>query len=558
MKKRRNTCPFLSVLILVLTGVFIQTVAAQDNPARTERIRFAQGASAATASGTVRGTNYNDYIFSAREGQEVSLKITSKQNVNFTLLDKSTMLSFEGADGIMPSQLPEWTGTLPKTGEYVVRVFIMPRTVPRNRTASYTLELKISGATDEPADIYGSYVSDGYARRDEGFDWVAVSVSPVNDSKAKISVRSRADRKKPTCTFDGNASISSPNVLKYFDSNNTIVFRFAGKKLSIEAEPSENKDKLYFFCSGGASLGGEYMQIEGAPDSRQIDKTSYYKSVMMNNYRFNVEAKGGDLTIFAILDGGTQEVEHRINGTVTDVEIGDLNNDLFPEIFVYIVSSGGNAYGSIIGYSVNNGKSISQIAVPEISDSAQARDGYRGGDEFAIVEDSFVRRFPVYKPGDTNDRPTGGMRQILYKLREGEASRRLVADKILSYPMPGDDVPGRSNSSLPGKWQWVSMETPVEKITVRSPQNYTLDFLEDGGVRVLADCNRGTGSYTAAASSLRFSPIAATRKACPAGSLDAKFLAGLDAARIFRVEGDALFIDLLADGGTMRFVRTER
>lgn len=149
MKNRCITYPFLSVLIVVLTGIFIQTIAAQDKPARTERIRFAKGASAATVSGTVRGTNYNDYIFSAREGQEVNLKITSRQSVNFTLLDKATMLSFEDADGIMPSQIDEWSGTLPKTGEYIVRVFIMPRTGPRNRTGSFKLSVSIIDGGDD-------------------------------------------------------------------------------------------------------------------------------------------------------------------------------------------------------------------------------------------------------------------------------------------------------------------------------------------------------------------------------------------------------------------------
>jgi len=43
--------------------------------------------------------------------------------------------------------------------------------------------------------------------------------------------------------------------------------------------------------------------------------------------------------------------------------------------------------------------------------------------------------------------------------------------------------------------------------------------------------------------------------ACAPGSLDSRFLQSLDAARIYKIEGDALYIDLFADSGTMKFVK---
>jgi hypothetical protein len=64
--------------------------------------------------------------------------------------------------------------------------------------------------------------------------------------------------------------------------------------------------------------------------------------------------------------------------------------------------------------------------------SAAAR-GYMGHDEFAIVENSLVRRFPVYRDGDTNAAPSGGTRQIQYKLVAGESGRVLRKDRIVEY-----------------------------------------------------------------------------------------------------------------------------
>jgi len=51
--------------------------------------------------------------------------------------------------------------------------------------------------------------------------------------------------------------------------------------------------------------------------------------------------------------------------------------------------------------------------------------GYMGHDEFAVVESSLARRFPIYKKGDSNANPTGGMRQLQYKLVPGEATWQL-------------------------------------------------------------------------------------------------------------------------------------
>jgi len=39
-----------------------------------------------------------------------------------------------------------------------------------------------------------------------------------------------------------------------------------------------------------------------------------------------------------------------------------------------------------------------------------------GHDEFAVVENRLVRRFPVYQEDDTNAAASGGTRQLQYRL----------------------------------------------------------------------------------------------------------------------------------------------
>ena len=175
------------------------------------------------------------------------------------------------------------------------------------------------------------------------------------------------------------------------------------------------------------------MKVENVIKEEQ--KTSFQKTLALNNISFDIKTIGeGSLRQLSIQPKGLEEDNREINleidGQVMNAAIGDLNSDGFPEILIYTISAGSGSYGNVIGYSVNNGKSLSQITFPELSDNKEASAGYMGHDEFAIVENSLVRKFPIYKDKDTNSNPTGGTRQIVYKLKNGEASRIFVIDKI--------------------------------------------------------------------------------------------------------------------------------
>jgi len=112
----------------------------------------------------------------------------------------------------------------------------------------------------------------------------------------------------------------------------------------------------------------------------------------------------------------------------------------------------------------------------------------------------------------------------------------------------------RSPEAVTGRvWQWEATVTPVEKITVPTPARYTLELQPGGAALVLADCNRGRGSYEIGEGTLKLGAIAVTRMACPPGSLDSRYLRDLGRATIFFVEGGRLFLDLPMDSGTMHF-----
>lgn len=183
----------------------------------------------------------------------------------------------------------------------------------------------------------------------------------------------------------------------------------------------------------------EVEEISNGETSVQEEpKTVFQKTLSLQGISFDIKTTGeGSISQLSIQPEGleidNQKIILEIEGQAVNAEIEDLNSDGFPEILIYTISAGSGSYGDVIGYSVNNGKSISQIYFPDISENKEANTGYMGHDEFAIVETSLVRRFPVYKEGDSNNNPTGGTRQIQYKLKDGESSRLFVIDKIIAY-----------------------------------------------------------------------------------------------------------------------------
>jgi hypothetical protein len=162
------------------------------------------------------------------------------------------------------------------------------------------------------------------------------------------------------------------------------------------------------------------------------------KTLELQGITFHVKcANAGSMNKLRIepkgLKGDNKPMEKEIEGTVTMAEVADLNVDGSPEVYVYVTSAGSGSYGSLVAYAANKKKSLSEIFLPALTDDAAASKGYLGHDEFRVVESSLVRRFPVYREGDTNAKPTGGTRQISYKLKAGEAGWVLRPEKPVSY-----------------------------------------------------------------------------------------------------------------------------
>jgi len=107
--------------------------------------------------------------------------------------------------------------------------------------------------------------------------------------------------------------------------------------------------------------------------------------------------------------------------------------------------------------------------------------------------------------------------------------------------------------SLVGSWQWIAFTGATEQVDVADPLRYLLAFNEDGTLNIMADCNHAGGSYTADSSSLIIQIGPMTMAACPPDSRSDEFVKLLGGAALYFFQDGELYIDLMADGGTLQF-----
>jgi hypothetical protein len=119
-------------------------------------------------------------------------------------------------------------------------------------------------------------------------------------------------------------------------------------------------------------------------------------------------------------------LRHEIDGCyVSDVQIADLNGDSNPELYVFLNSVDNCSHSSLVAYSSNNGKSVSEIYLPDLD--LTKHEGYRNHDVMYIQDGRLIREYPVFRGGEVDSSAETAV--IKYKLIAGEASWKLVEEE---------------------------------------------------------------------------------------------------------------------------------
>ena len=171
--------------------------------------------------------------------------------------------------------------------------------------------------------------------------------------------------------------------------------------------------KCLFFSFLFLSLQASGQQFTKYDSTMKIGKAGYRVSCLNKSTEsnvFNIRPVG--------FKSEARDVSLELKGRVLGAEVDDFNEDGFPDLVVYIYDKENKA--NIFSLTSKNNESLEPIYFPDIFNDMQLCKGYRGKDEFKLVEGVLFRKFPIYDTDTAIKIPTNKVRQIMYRVVAGE------------------------------------------------------------------------------------------------------------------------------------------
>lgn len=134
---------------------------AGSNGIRTQRVQFQAGTNGATIEDTIVGYEGVDYVLNAQAGQYANISMATDNGANyFNILPPG---SDAEAMFVGSSSGNQFEGTLPASGDYKIRVYLMRSAARRDEVANYRLEMTIVSTGGSASAGDGSSNSGGNA-----------------------------------------------------------------------------------------------------------------------------------------------------------------------------------------------------------------------------------------------------------------------------------------------------------------------------------------------------------------------------------------------------------
>jgi len=171
----------------------------------------------------------------------------------------------------------------------------------------------------------------------------------------------------------------------------------------------------------------------GLPTSFSVAQKPFSAHLSLNKVEFDIYSpnrpSNNVVTITSQgIEGNRSPLSVPVVGQLTGAEVADLNIDGYPEIYIYLNTANSNAYGCLLAYASNMNKSITPIYIPSLIDDPKLSSGYKGHDEFSVVESKLMRRFPLGMKNSAQQ-----YRQIQYRLDAGEAGWVLRPEQSVKF-----------------------------------------------------------------------------------------------------------------------------
>lgn len=160
----------------------------------------------------------------------------------------------------------------------------------------------------------------------------------------------------------------------------------------------------------------------------KVGKVGYH--VICKNKK--VEENELDIRPIGFDNSQARDMTIMVRGRVMKAEIDDLNGDGYPDLVLYACMDSAATFGTVYAFISKANKSIIGCMLPDPMMDGKINAGYKGHDQFSLMEGYLLEKFPIYKPGDDKDQPTGGTRVVLYQLVPDEGER-FKFQKVRNY-----------------------------------------------------------------------------------------------------------------------------
>lgn len=136
------------VAAIALPLLFAPAAYVQAQAIKTETVNFDAGTSGTVLKNTLKGEQIVDYKLGASAGQLLSVELTTNNASNYF------NIVGPGADAALfigSTEGTRYSGTLPSSGEYTLRVYLMRNAARRNEAATYDLAISVTDGSGQAA-----------------------------------------------------------------------------------------------------------------------------------------------------------------------------------------------------------------------------------------------------------------------------------------------------------------------------------------------------------------------------------------------------------------------
>lgn len=161
---------------------------------------------------------------------------------------------------------------------------------------------------------------------------------------------------------------------------------------------------LFFFVCG-------YGQKLKFDSTLKIGKVGYKVNCSNKKLYSNILS----LRLVGFTSDRSKDFSFEIKGRLLKADIDDLNNDGFPDLVLYIYADSNKSINPLALNSDKN-ESISPIEFPDIRNDLKLNMGYKGYDNFNLIEGNLFRTYPIINSDSTTKNEPTKYQHLIYRV----------------------------------------------------------------------------------------------------------------------------------------------